>query len=339
MAARVTIGDLAQRLGLSKASVSYALNGQPGVSAQTRARVLALARELQWYPSSSARVLSGARTGVVGLVLSRDPDLLGTEPYYMLVLSGIESALIDAEYGLLLRMVGTEPGRDLAVYERWAGEGRVDGVMLFDQRRDDPRIPLVRHLGLPAVLNGAAEPGSVLRAVVPDERGDADQVVEHLRGLGHRRVAHLTGPSGLLHEERRDALVRAAAARAGMVVETVEGDYTMATAHRLVADRLRGPAGPTAWIASNDVMALGAVRAAAQEGVDVPGRVSVVSWDDSLLCEIGAPPVTALDRHPRDFGRRCARALLQEIAGVPDDGAPPPASRLRVRASTGPAAA
>lgn len=334
MAGRVTIGDLAQRLGLSKASVSYALNGQPGVSPATRARVLALARELQWYPSSSARALSGARTGVVGLVLSRDPELLGTEPYYMLVLSGIESALIDAEYGLLLRMVGTEPGRDLAVYERWAGEGRVDGVMLFDQRRDDPRIPLLRHLGLPAVLNGAAEPGAALRAVVPDEVGDAEQVVEHLRALGHRRVAYLSGPSGLLHEERRDQLVRDAAARSGMVVETVEGDYTMGTAERLVAERLRRGDGPSAWIASNDVMALGAVRAAVREGVDVPGDVSVVSWDDSLLCEIGAPPVTALDRHPRDFGRRCALALLAEIAGVADDDSAPRRSELRVRSST-----
>jgi len=338
MAERVTIGVLAQRLGLSKASVSYALNGQPGVSAQTRARVLALARELQWYPSSSARTLSGARTGVVGLVLSRDPDLLGTEPYYMLVLSGIESALIEAEYGLLLRMVGSEPGRDLAVYERWAGEGRVDGVMLFDQRRDDPRIPLVRHLGLPAVLNGAAEPGSGLRAVVPDEHGDADQVVEHLRDLGHRWVAYLSGPSGLLHEERRSLLMRAAA-RTGMVVETVEADYTMGTAERVVTERLRRGPGPTAWVASNDVMALGAVRAAVREGVDVPGRLSVMSWDDSLLCEIGAPPVTALDRHPRDFGRRCAQALLAEISGSADGAPTPPRSELRVRASTGPAPA
>lgn len=334
MAERVTIGDLAQRLGLSKASVSYALNGQPGVSAQTRTRVLALARELQWYPSSSARALSGARTGVVGLVLSRDPDLLGTEPYYMLVLSGIESELIDAEYGLLLRMVGTEPGRDLAVYERWAGERRVDGVMLFDQRRDDPRIPLLRHLGMPAVLNGASEPGAALRAVVPDEQGDAVQVVEHLHALGHRSLAHLTGPAGFLHEERRAVLVRDAAVRLGMTVEEVAGDYTMATAERLVAERLRRGRWPTGWIASNDVMALGVVRAAAREGVDVPRGLSVVSWDDSLLCEIGAPPITALDRHPRDFGRRCARALLAEIAGDADGDEPPPPSELRVREST-----
>ncbi|WP_225214538.1 LacI family DNA-binding transcriptional regulator [Cellulomonas avistercoris] len=338
MAGRVTIGDLAQRLGLSKASVSYALNGQPGVSEQTRARVLALARELQWYPSSSARTLSGARTGIVGLVLSRDPDLLGTEPYYMLVLSGIEAELIDAEYGLLLRMVGSEPGRDLPVYERWAGERRVDGVMLFDQRRDDPRIPLLRDLGLPAVLNGAAEPGSVLPTVVPDEHGDARQVVELLHGLGHRWIGHLSGPSGLLHEERRELLLRAAAAPAGIEVESIRGDYTMGTAERLIGERLRRGPGPTAWVASNDVMALGAVRAAARAGVDVPGRLSVVSWDDSLLCEIGAPPITALDRHPRDFGRRCARALLAEIAGTPDDGAGARPSELRVRSSTGPAA-
>jgi len=337
MAERVNIGELARRLGLSKASVSYALNGQPGVSAQTRDRVLELARELQWYPSSSARALSGARAGVVGVVLSRDPDLIGTEPYYMLVISGIESVLIHTEYALLLRMVSGETGRDLAVYERWAGERRVDGVMLFDQRRADPRLALVQLLGLPAVLHGAPGPEVGIRSVIPDERADADRVVEHLHGLGHRRVVHLTGPFDLLHEERRDELVREAAARRGMVVDTIEADYTMDTAHRLVTAHLRRGRDATAWIVSNDVMALGAVRAAVAEGVDVPGQVSVLSWDDSLLCELGAPPITALDRHPREFGRLCAQALLDEIAGVPADGVAPPASALRVRASTGPA--
>ena len=88
--ARVTIGGLADRLGLSKASVSYALNGQPGVSAETRQRVLALAEELGWHPSSSARALSRARSDAIGIVLRRDPGLLGAEPYYMSLLAGVE---------------------------------------------------------------------------------------------------------------------------------------------------------------------------------------------------------------------------------------------------------
>jgi DNA-binding LacI/PurR family transcriptional regulator len=299
--------------------------------------VQALARELAWYPSSSARALSGARTGVVGVVLSRDPELIGTEPYYMLVISGIESVLIESEHALLLRMAGSEPGHDLAVYERWAGEARVDGVMLFDQRHADPRIPLVHRLGLPAVLHGEPEAGSSIRCVTPDERADAACVVEHLHDLGHRRVAHLTGPLDLLHEERRRALVSQEAQRWGIEAETIEGDYTMDAALRLVAGRLAGADAPTAWIAANDVMALGTVRAAAERGVDVPGKMSVVSWDDSLLCTLGLPPLTALDRHAREFGRRCARALLEEIAGIPDDGTPAPRSELRIRASTGPA--
>ena len=82
-APRATIGDVARRLGISKAAVSYALNGQPGVSAATRQRALELAQELGWYPSSSARALSGAETGVVGLVLSRPSDLLTIETFFM----------------------------------------------------------------------------------------------------------------------------------------------------------------------------------------------------------------------------------------------------------------
>ena len=92
---RATMGDVARRLGISKAAVSYALNGQPGVSAVTRQRVLELAKELGWYPSSSARALSGAETGVIGLVLSLPSDLLTIETFFIHFLSGIEQVLTE----------------------------------------------------------------------------------------------------------------------------------------------------------------------------------------------------------------------------------------------------
>ena len=129
---RVTIGGLAEQLGLSKASVSYALNGQPGVSEETRRRVVDLATSLGWHPSSSARALSRSRTDSIGIVLRRDPELLGSEPYYMSLLAGVEGVLAETGKSLLLRMVGVSARDEVATYRRWSAEGRVDGVMLFD---------------------------------------------------------------------------------------------------------------------------------------------------------------------------------------------------------------
>ena len=174
---RVTIAGLADQLRLSKASVSYALNGQPGVSDETRRRVLELADELGWHPSSSARALSRSRTDAIGIVLRRDPSLLGTEPFYMSLLAGVESVLAETDQALLLRMVGTNPGQDLDTYRRWSAEGRVDGVLLFDIAVDDPRPALLDKLGLAFVLHGARPQIAPGRVLVYDVRGDAGLIV------------------------------------------------------------------------------------------------------------------------------------------------------------------
>src|SRR5450631_4549834 len=106
---RATMGDIARRLDISKAAVSYALNGQPGVSSATRQRVLDLAKDLGWYPSSSARALSGAETGVIGLVLARPSDLLTIETFFIHLLSGVAVALKKRGSSLLLRVIGEHP--------------------------------------------------------------------------------------------------------------------------------------------------------------------------------------------------------------------------------------
>lgn len=334
MRARVTITDVALHLGISKASVSYALNDRPGVSPQTRRRVLEAAAELGWHPSSSARALSRAKTGAIGLILSRDPGIIGTEPYYMRLISGIESALVDADMELILRVVGSGHGRDLGVYEKWAGEGRVDGVILCDLREDDPRLPLVHRLGMPAVLAGGPVPGSSVPCVVSDEPTDAARVVDHLHGLGHEVVMHVAGPAELVHERRRRQALRESAAEVGMVIETVESDYTAEGGRRAVARRLARASAPTAMVFGNDLMALGGLVAARAAGVEVPRQLSVVSWDDSMLCQLASPQVTALDRDPGEHGRLSAMMLLEVIGGGDPPGMVTPASALIVRAST-----
>src|SRR4051794_19608603 len=144
---RPTIADIARRAGVSKGAVSYALNGQPGVSETTRQRILAIAEEIGFNPNSAARALSGAAASAVGLALRRPARILGVEPFFMELISGVEAELSARSYALTLQIVATAQD-EIALYRRWWGERRVDGVLICDLRVDDPRIPALEKLQL-----------------------------------------------------------------------------------------------------------------------------------------------------------------------------------------------
>ncbi|WP_285116170.1 LacI family DNA-binding transcriptional regulator [Leifsonia sp. fls2-241-R2A-40a] len=330
-AGRVTIAGLADQLGLSKASVSYALNGLPGVSEETRERVLALAEQLGWHPSSSARALSRARSDTIGIVLRRDPGLLGAEPYYMSLLAGVESELSETGQSLLLRMVGADTGQEVAAYRRWSAEARVDGVMLFDITFEDPRPQLLEELGLAYVLHGNREtiaPGKVL---LYNARADAGLLVGHLASLGHRRALHIAGPAEFEHEKDRRDSVADHGRELGLEFVFAPSDYSMEAGERIAASVVGDDPSITGVLTSNDLLALGAQTALTHAGRE---DVAIVSWDDSLLCRLGTRPITALDRYPEEQGRRSTRLLLDQLAGKPafDRRARP--SRLVPRATS-----
>jgi len=337
--AKETIAGLAKRLGISKASVSYALNGQPGVSELTRRRVLDLAEELEWYPSSSARALSRSRSEAVGMVLSADPLLIGTEPYYMGLLAGIETALAEGDVALVLRMSGKDPAQEQATYERWAGERKVDGVLMFDHLHDDPRPALLDRLGLPFVLHGAPESGqpAAFSGTTTDHSVDSATIVDHLNLRGHRRIAHVSGPHRFLHEEERIRGVRARASEYGITVMPCEGNYALDTGYDAVLSLLRAPTDIpiTAVVLGNDLMSMGGLLAVRELGLRCPEDVAIVSWDDSLHCQLASPSVTALSRNPVMQGRVAAELLLSLLASGALQTRSMPSSVLVVRASTG----
>ncbi|QGN33292.1 LacI family DNA-binding transcriptional regulator [Microlunatus sp. Gsoil 973] len=329
---RVTIDDLAARLGLSRASVSYALNGRPGVAEETRIRVLELARELGWQPSVSARSLSRSRADAIGIVLNRRPEDLGSEPFYMGLLSGIEAALSDAGTSLMVRFV-PDGDSEAAVYRRWTAERRVDGVILTDLRLDDPRPSLLDDLSLPYLVHSGHLTERGWRF---DNDQEATILVDHLAALGHARIAHISGPTDLLHEvERREAVV-SGAEQHGMRASTFAGDYSLEGGHELTARLLGRRDAPTAIIYSNDLMAVGGLTALREAGRT---DIAVVSWDDSLLCRTAWPGISALQRDPYHAGRSTATQLLARVRrpGDPPVGVvPPKPSELVVRDSSHP---
>lgn len=332
---RVTISDLARALDISKASVSYALNGRPGVSEETRRRVIELAEQLGFHPNSAAVALSAARTRTIGIVIAREPSLISTESFYMRILFGIEQYLNEVDAALLLRLTG-EHGEDLDVYRRWSRQGRVDGFILFDEHDDDRRVPLLRELGMPAVVVSSQQRDDDVGRLVTSARETVTLLLDHLAELGHTQVAHVSGPLEFLHERVRTELFHECARERGMRLEHVEGSYSAADGASITGDLVAADDPPTGLIFSNDLMAVAAVRAAADFGVGVPGRLSVLSWEDSALCELSQPAVTAVDHHSMERGRQAAELLFELVAGSTDRTRHSRPAVLSLRGSTAP---
>jgi DNA-binding LacI/PurR family transcriptional regulator len=308
---RATIADIAKRAGLSKGAVSYALNGRPGVSEPTRQRVLKLAAEMGWHPNSAARALSASRAGAVGLILARPASTLGVEPFFMKLISGLETVLSTRSIALLLQVVGGHKA-ELQAYRRWWAERRVDGIFLVDLRVDDERVPVLEELGLPAVVIGGPGHHGGLPAVWSDDAGAMSMVVSYLAALGHRRIARVAGLPGLLHTELRSRAFSDVTARLRLDSAAIlTTDYTAEQGAQATRRLLSAPTRPTAILYDNDVMAVAGSSVAHEMGVAVPRDLSVVAWDDSVLCEIVHPPLTALSRDITAYGAHAAECLLE----------------------------
>ncbi|WP_304451597.1 LacI family DNA-binding transcriptional regulator [Nocardiopsis sp. YSL2] len=334
---RPTIMDIAKAAGVSKGAVSYALNDRPGVSKTTRARILAIAHDLGWAPSSTARALSpGGRVGALGLVVDRPARSLGVEPFFMQLVSGIEAELAVTGMDLLLQ-VTEDAEAELAVYRRWAAERRVDGVILVDLRVDDARVALVEDLALPAVVLGGPDGAGTLPCLYSDDAASMREVVHYLAALGHERIAHVSGPGGLVHSRVRSQAFERAAAEAGLCEAfTIEADYTGEAGTRTTRRLLARSDRPTALVYDNDLMAVAGLGVAREMGVDVPSRLSIVAWEDSVLCQLVRPSLTAVSRDVPFCGGEVARMLALAVAAEPLQPREAPRGELHPRASTGP---
>ncbi|MFF3441833.1 LacI family DNA-binding transcriptional regulator [Streptosporangium sp. NPDC002721] len=334
---RPTISDIAKRAGVSIGAVSFALNGRPGVSSETRRRIIAIADEMGWRPNAAARGLSEARAHTVGLVLARPADTLGIEPFFMKFISGLESQLTLSKTALLLQVV-PDHARAIEAVEVWWAERRVDGLIVMDLWSEDRRVATLETMKIPAVLVGRPRPDSSMPAVWSDDAAAVAETVDYLVSLGHTRIARVAGLPALEHTRVRGEAFRAALARHGLEPSAIiDTDYTWKAGAEATTSLLtNGRRWPTAVTFDNDVMATAGLSVARKLGVSVPAELSIVAGDDSQLCEMVYPPLTALSRDVQAYGMNTARTLLALLDGRQPQSYQDATARLRIRGSSAP---
>ena len=331
--AKVTIADVAREAGVSKGLVSFALNDRPGVAVETRARILKIASALGWTPSLRARSLSSKRSFALGLVIARDPEVLGSDPFFTSFIAGVETVLAPEGLALVLSVVPDEP-TELQTYRTLVADGRVDGVFLSDLRRDDARIPCLAELGLPTVTLGRPDQPSPFPAVSIDDTDGVAESVRHLVELGHRRIAHVAGSPAMLHGGRRrdafSAAMRAAGLGNGQIVET---DFSIAAGADATRALLGQPERPTAIVFASDPMAIAGIGVAQELGVSVPDELSITGFDDIEFARYVYPALTTVGATPMVWGRTAATTLLGLIRTGSAADVELPAARLIIRGS------
>jgi LacI family repressor for deo operon, udp, cdd, tsx, nupC, and nupG len=334
---RPTINDVATAAGVSKGAVSFALNGRPGLSPDTRQRILAAAEQLGWAPSPRARALSVSKALAVGLVVARPPEILRADAFFPSFIAGLEAALSPRGHALLLQVAEQA---DQTAYRRLVQEGRVDGVFVTDLHVDDARPALLEELGLPAVIIGphlgdqARERQSALGV---DDAPGIRAAVDHLVSLGHRDIAHVSGPQHMVHGLSRRLAWAEALAAAGLPEGTfIEADFSAESGARAMGTLLDLDSRPTAVVFANDLMAMAGLSLALSRGVSVPGDLSVTGFDDIEISAHLQPSLTSVHTDVVAWGRAAATRLLQLIDLEEPTPAVLPDARLVVRSSTGP---
>ncbi|HLI41128.1 MAG TPA: LacI family DNA-binding transcriptional regulator [Streptosporangiaceae bacterium] len=304
--------DVAEAAGVHVSTASRALNERTAalLSPQTLQRVRRAADGLGYRVNGMARALKLRRSLSVGMVV---PDI--TNPFFPPAVRGAEDVLDRAGYSLLLASSDNDAGKARRQVAAML-EGQVDGLLLAMARREDPLVDELRAGGTPLVLvNRTIDRGGV-PAVVPDDFHGTLQAVEHLHGLGHRRLAFICGPLSTSNGARRRASFEQALRRLGLppgpAMETPAFDD--AAGYAAGQALLAGHPEITAVVAGNDLLAVGIIAAAAGLGRRCPADISVVGFNDMLLAGRLQPPLTTVRVPQYDVGVRAADMLLALVA-------------------------
>jgi len=330
-----TIRDVAKRAGVAPITVSRVINNSGYVRAATRAKVEAVIAELQFVPNSLARSLRFKQTKTIALVLT---DI--TNPFWTTVARGVEDAASAAGFNMFLCNTDEAEAKQIR-YLNVLLEKRVDGILLVPARSAAEPIELIRQQGVPVVLLDRRVPGVPVDVVRGDSEAGAYQLTQLLLGQGHRRIALLSGSREVSITVERQAGYRRAFAEAGVEPPAelmYYGAFTQAAGYEMMQQVFYTMPWPTAVLAANNFIAMGAFRALRDLGLRVPEDMSLVAFDDLPSALVFDPFLTVAAQPAYHMGQQATQLLLARLDGIAPAGVQEIVlpTELIVRRSSGP---
>mgnify|MGYP001271799319 CR=1 FL=1 len=312
MSSKTRIKDIATQAGVSPATVSRALSGSGLVAEPTLSQIREVASSLGYRPNISARNLRTQKTMSI-LVVVRD---IGN-PFYLNIFKGAESVAHQAGYSLLMGNTENDPKRE-ADYFQMLGDGQADGMILMTGKMPlDCELP--KDIAQKVVVALEMIDNVNLSHVVIDNEQASMDAVNYLVGLGHQRIAHITGPvptEGM--SVRRLAGFEKAMAEHKLSIPDgyiQPGDFSYLSGEEAAYRLLDHPVPPTAIYSANDEMAFGAIRAASNRGLTVPDDLSIFGFDDIYLAEAFVPALTTINQPCLEIGQAAMTRLLEHLSG------------------------
>lgn len=334
---RATINDIARIAGVSKKTVSRVINDSPFVRGETRERVEAVIKELGFVPDPQARGLAFRRSFLVGMIYDNP------SPNYVV---NMQQGILDAVRGSGLELVVHPCNRQadsfLDEVEGFVVRQKLFGVVMPPSVSEDERVvALLKRVDCPYVRIASVSLDDVERMVVTNDRLGAAEAARHLAELGHRRIAFISGPDTFRSSHERGAGFESGLAEHGLKLDPAlirRAAYTFESGVEAATDLLGLKNRPTAIFAGNDEMAIGVMQAARNLGLDVPGDLSIVGFDDLPMASRVWPNLTTVRLPIRDMGRMAAEKLTAQSRGLDPAKLNQPEVRpsLVVRESSGP---
>jgi DNA-binding LacI/PurR family transcriptional regulator len=311
----VTLEEVARVAGVSRATVSRVVNGNPRVAPDVRRNVERAVERLGYIPNPAARSLATRRSQSIGLVIAEPAGRLFEDPFFPRLLRGIGAALSSRELQLVLLMPQS-PHEESRV-ERYLTAGHVDGALLASLHGNDPLPNAVAGRGIPVVVGGRPPRGAEVSYVDVDNVQGARSATEHLLETGRRVVATISGPPDMSAGFDRLVGYQQALETSGRHSEPgleAAGDFTQNGGAEAMRRILDARPDVDAVFAASDLMASGAIQVLRSAGRRIPEDVAVVGFDDSQIAATSDPPLTSVRQPIEEMGREMVRLLLEHTA-------------------------
>src|SRR5215216_3632232 len=306
-----TIREVAESAGVSYATVSHVINNTRVVTQETRQRVEAAMIALNYRPNALARSLRQGKTNTIGLVL---PD--SANPFFAEISRTIEDEAFKKGYSVFLCNTELDTQREL-FYVDVLSKKQVDGIIFVAAGDQADSLDFLLRQNMPVVMIDRDLPNVQVDAVLTDHELGGFLATQHLIELGHTRIACIAGPSSITPSAERMTGYRNALEQAGLSYDErliLRGDYHAQSGMDSTHSILKLEPRPTAIFAMNDLMALGALRAAAEAGYSVPKDLAVVGYDDLEIARFTNPPLTTISQPKKEIGAQAVYQLVDRMA-------------------------